>query len=424
MNKLMIVAKNVFMKRVKSWGYWGLVLGPIVFLAVVMGVGYYVAQSEDSGDEVSEQIAVVTESQAVVDAFSQYETPSVSVVDLSTYDSEEAAREAFDQEEIAGYLVAQEQGDTIQSTFYHDGLEQEAARLEDTLTQVQMNLRAQALDIAPEEAMHLSEAVNLVVQEVMPSEDNSDSFAPIISQGLTIISNSVIFFFILVYVGVIVEEIAREKGSRVMEILLSSVSATEQFFGKLLGMLGLIFLHTVIYVVLGMVGYAYISRQAIYQEFIAELPADVLTISGQLGWIMALYFLSAFLMYLSVSAFLGSLATKAEDGQKVVSPLSMFLLVGLYIGYFASAESALVQYASYFPPFTPLLMPMRVAAESASLTEGWLGVGWTFLFAIIIIFISLKFYQASVLVYDDTGVLNAFKQARSLRKSNQDAQQQ
>lgn len=173
-----------------------------------------------------------------------------------------------------------------------------------------------------------------------------------------------------------------------------------------------------------MVGYAYISRQAIYQEFIAELPADLLTISGQLGWIMALYFLSAFLMYLSVSAFLGSLATKAEDGQKVVSPLSMFLLVGLYIGYFASSESALVQYASYFPPFTPLLMPMRVAAESASLTEGWLGVGWTFLFAIIIIFISLKFYQASVLVYDDTGVLNAFKQARSLRKSNQDAQQQ
>ena len=111
-----------------------------------------------------------------------------------------------------------------------------------------MNLRAQALDIAPEEAMHLSEAVNLVVQEVMPSEDNPDSFAPIMSKGLAIISNSVIFFFVLIYVGFIVEEIAREKGSRVMEILLSSVSATEQFFGKLLGMLGLIFLHTVIYV--------------------------------------------------------------------------------------------------------------------------------------------------------------------------------
>lgn len=113
MNKMMIVAKNLFMKRVKSWGYWGLVLGPIVFLAVVMGVGYYVAQSEDSGDEVSEQIAVVTESQTVVDVFSQYETPSISVVDPSTYDSEEAAREAFNQEEIAGYLVVQEQGDTI-----------------------------------------------------------------------------------------------------------------------------------------------------------------------------------------------------------------------------------------------------------------------------------------------------------------------
>lgn len=421
---MMIVAKNLFMKRVKSWGYWGLVLGPIVFLAVVMGVGYYVAQSEDSGDEVSEQIAVVTESQTVVDVFSQYETPSISVVDPSTHDSEEVAREAFNQEEIAGYLVVQEQGDTIQSTFYHDGLEQEAARLEDALTQVQMNLRAQALDIAPEEAMHLSEAVNLVVQEVTPGEDDQDPFTQIMSQGLTTISNAAIFFFVLIYVGFIIDEIAREKGSRVMEILLSSVSATEQFFGKLLGMLGLIFLHTVIYVVLGMVGYAYISRQAIYQEFIAELPAGLLTISGQLGWIMALYFLSAFLMYLSVSAFLGSLATKAEDGQKVVSPLSMFLLVSLYIGYFAPAESALVQYASYFPPFTPLLMPMRVAAESASLTEGWLGVGWTFLFAIIIIFISLKFYQASVLVYDDTGVLNAFKQARSLRKSNQDAQQQ
>lgn len=364
---MMIVAKNLFMKRVKSWGYWGLVLGPIVFLAVVMGVGYYVAQSEYSGDEVSEQIAVVTESQAVADAFSQYETPSVSVVDPSTYDSEEAAREAFNQEEIAGYLVAQEQGDTIQSTFYHDGLEQEAARLEDALTQVQMNLRAQALDIAPEEAMHLSEAVNLVVQEVTPGEDDQDPFTQIMSQGLTTISNAAIFFFVLIYVGFIIEEIAREKGSRVMEILLSSVSATEQFFGKLLGMLGLIFLHAAIYVVLGVAGYAYISRQAFYQAFLAELPANVFAISGQLGWIIALYFLSAFLMYLSVSAFLGSLATKAEDGQKVVSPLSMFMMAGLYIGYFAPAESALVQYASYFPPFTPLLMPMRVAAESLSL---------------------------------------------------------
>lgn len=424
MNKMMIVAKNLFMKRVKTWGYWGFVLGPVIFMAVVIGVGYYVAQSEDNGDQVSEQIAVVTESQAVEDVFSQYETPSVSVIDPSTYDSEEAAREAFNQEEIAGYLVVQEQGDTIQSTFYHDGLEQEAARLEDALTQVQMNLRAQALDIAPEEAMRLSEPVNLAVQEVTPGGDDQDPFGQFMSQGLTIISNAAIFFFVLIYVGFIIEEIAREKGSRVMEILLSSVSATEQFFGKLLGMLGLIFLHAVIYVVLGVAGYAYISRQAFYQAFLAELSADVFAISSQLGWIIALYFVSAFLMYLSVSAFLGSLATKAEDGQKVVSPLSMFMMAGLYIGYFAPAESALVQYASYFPPFTPLLMPMRVAAESASLLEGWLGVGWTFLFAIIIIFISLKFYQASVLVYDDTGVLNAFKQARSLRKSNQNAQQQ
>ena len=78
---------------------------------------------------------------------------------------------------------------------------------------------------------------------------SSNAANSILAGGLGIF----IFIFLTAYVGMIAQEIANEKSSRIMEILLAVTSAGVQFFGKLLGVAALAITHGIVYVVAGVV---------------------------------------------------------------------------------------------------------------------------------------------------------------------------
>ena len=142
-----------------------------------------------------------------------------------------------------------------------------------------------------------------------------------------------------------------EKGSRVVEVLLSAVSPTELLAGKILGLaaVGLLLLG-----VWGGVGY---NSARTYH--LTEL------VTGYRLTIAVLYFIPGFLLISSLLAAIGSACNELRDAQSMVFPLSLLTIIPMvcwfYIAEHPAAAFSLV--LSFIPPITPFVMMLRVCSD-------------------------------------------------------------
>ena len=226
-----------------------------------------------------------------------------------------------------------------------------------------------------------------------------------------------IFIFIMNYASIIGTEIASEKGTRIMEIVLSSVSSTTHFFGKLVGILLVCLTQIIIYVVLALVAYPFIKNITFVQEFFEGIDMGSL-LSNLLGTTL-IYFVLGIILYAGLAAFFGSLVTKIEDVSKAVTPLVFLALIGFYGGLFAfaSPNQLIVKIGSQIPLFTPFIMPFRVASETVSTTGIVISIIVMVLFTILCTLLSLVMYRSNVLVYSDAGMMKTMKTSFSILKN-------
>ena len=225
----------------------------------------------------------------------------------------------------------------------------------------------------------------------------------------------------MIYIGIISQEIATEKGSRIMEIVLSSISATQHFFGKMIGIGLVILTQLAIYVVLFFVG-RFIFNQMNFDLSFLSLPfslSEMLSKAMNDLLLGGLFALIGILTYSSLAGFLGSLVSKVEDVNKVSAPLILLGVVGFYIGMYAlaSTNNAIVKIGSLVPFFTPFVMPFRVAAETVTSTEILLSIVITIVFMVICLWVSAMFYKSNVLVTSDKGLFATLKRSYQLLKS-------
>ena len=87
-------------------------------------------------------------------------------------------------------------------------------------------------------------------QSVSPSAKSEEELSQ--ARGLVYVLMFLIYFAVIIYASMIATEVATEKSSRVMEILISSVSPVKHMFAKVagIGSLGLLQM-----VLLGLAGY-------------------------------------------------------------------------------------------------------------------------------------------------------------------------
>jgi len=424
-NKLWVITKEIYKKNVKSFGFIALVFGPLLFIALSFAVGYFFSQSADDSAGNEAEIAVVSETEAITQSLVQVEN-SFTVDENIT--SEEQAREALGDDEIDGYVIAEAQNGTISANVIHDdSLSNVIPTINEQLTGIQMSLRAEQLGLSPEEATSLIEPVEVQDETVtiengeIVEESNEDSIQETVQQASAYVVNIAIFIFIISYASIIAEEVANEKGSKIMEIILSSATATQHFFGKLFGVVLMILTQIVIYVAAGLGAFLYFRDHELVQQVLNTVDLNTL-ISGLLGYSL-IFFILGVLMYMVVSAFLGSLATKQEDVNKVVTPLIFLVLFGFYIGNFAltSPDNLFIAVTSHIPLLTPFIMPFRIATESVGNVELWISIGASLLTTVLLTLLSLAFYRSNVLVYSDANIFANIRRSWNIMQSNRRA---
>jgi ABC-2 type transport system permease protein len=219
------------------------------------------------------------------------------------------------------------------------------------------------------------------------------------------------YMFVMMYGGMISTEVATEKSSRVMEILVSSVSPIKQLFGKIFGVALLSLTQFVIFLIIGL-----ISLKSSGQELWKFLGFDHLPVTTFVYAIV--FFLLGYLLYATLFAVLGSLISRVEDVQQMNAPVMILVVAAFMIAMFGlnSPESFFITATSFVPFFTPMIMFLRVGLLPVPFWEVALSLVLLIATIGLLAFFGAKVYRGGVLMYGKSASLKDIKKAVQLTK--------
>ncbi|WJH36520.1 ABC transporter permease [Paenibacillus sp. CC-CFT747] len=212
---------------------------------------------------------------------------------------------------------------------------------------------------------------------------------------------------VYMYGNMIAMEITSEKSSRVMELLVSSISPVKQLYGKVLGTLLIGLLQIGVYVLVVVINLN-LPHNASYFK---GIDLDFGDAPPQLYGYFVLFFLLGFFLYAMLCAAVGSLVSRTEELGQAIAPITILALAGFYIGIFGTnaPSSEFVTVASFIPFFTPAVMFLRIGMANPAAWEVWLSIGVLVVTILFVGWLSAKIYRTGVLLY---GKRPSFKEVR------------
>ena len=178
----------------------------------------------------------------------------------------------------------------------------------------------------------------------------------------------------------------REKASRVVEVLLSTLTARQLLFGKILGIGALALLHAAALVASAIVAATIVG---------IDVPDGFRATDVLVG---AAWFLLGYALYCSAFAAAGSLCSRAEDAQGAVLPIMLPLVAGYIIAFSAAGgPSPLLWVLAFFPPTAVQCMPVLYATGEAPVWAMLLSMAITAVTAYGIARLAAAIYSRSIL---------------------------
>ena len=170
---------------------------------------------------------------------------------------------------------------------------------------------------------------------------------------LPVVGMFLIFMLVMTVCPPMLNAVLEEKMQRIAELLVSSITPLELMFGKLLGGVFVALSLAVLYVAGGI--------------YLADMynVTNLLT-PAYLGWFAAFMLLALF-MYGSMFVAIGSACSEIRDSQALMTPAMILTMMPLWCWFIVVQDpnSTAATALSLFPPFTPMLMFLRIGASPA-----------------------------------------------------------
>lgn len=286
--------------------------------------------------------------------------------------------------------------------------------LQNSLQQVKTMMAASQINLTPVQLQKLYEPVSfkkIALQKNAKTEAQLNQ-----ARGLVYVLLFVIYFAVMMYANMIAMEVATEKSSRVMEILISSISPIVQMFAKILG-IGLLSLTQM--AILLLTGYyslkqnlSYISSSGIKLFSFDNIPVQTIVYA-------VIFFILGYFLFATLAALLGSLVSRIEDVQQMITPMSMIVVAGFMIAMFglAKPDSPFITVTSFIPFFTPMIMFLRVGMLSIPLWQTSIGIALLVATIIFLAVFGARVYRGGVLMYGKSSSFKDIKKALQLTKN-------
>ncbi|KJQ61779.1 ABC-2 family transporter protein [Streptococcus oralis subsp. oralis] len=372
-----------------------MVISPFLFLALSVGIGYL----QGSSMAKNSKIAVVTTVPSVEEGLK--DTNGINF----DYKDEASAQAAIKDEKIKGYLTIDQEDSVIKAVYHGETSLETGIKLAVTnkLNELQYQLNRSAANLSQEQEKRLSQTVDFT-EKIDESKENKKIVQTIAAAGLGFF----LYMILITYASVTAQEVASEKGTKIMEVVFSSIRASHYFYARMLALLLVILTHIGIYVVGGL------AAILLFKDLPILAQSGILNHIGEAFTLNTLLFvLVSLFMYVVLAAFLGSMVSRPEDSGKALSPLMILIIAG-FMGVTAlgaAGDNLVLKIGSYIPFISTFFMPFRAINGYASDLEAWISLAITVVFAVTATAFIGRMYASLVLQTDDLGLWKSFKRA-------------
>ena len=395
MRNMWVVIKETYLRHVKSWSFFFMVISPFLFLGLSVGIGYL----QNSSMAKNSKVAVVTTVPSVTEGLKG--TNGINF----DYQDEASAQAAIKDEKIKGYLTI-DQEDSVLKAVYHGETSLETGiklAVTNKLNELQYQLNRSAANLSQEQEKLLAQTVDFT-EKIDESKENKKIVQTIAAAGLGFF----LYMILITYASVTAQEVASEKGTKIMEVVFSSIRASHYFYARMLALLLVILTHIGIYVVGGL------AAILLFKDIPILAQSGILNHLGEAFSLNTLLFvLVSLFMYVVLAAFLGSMVSRPEDSGKALSPLMILIIAG-FVGVTslgAAGDNLVLKIGSYIPFISTFFMPFRAINGYASGLEAWISLAITVAFAVTATVFIGRMYASLVLQTDDLGIWKTFKRA-------------
>lgn len=405
MNKLGLLIKQLYLQKIKSKSF---ILLTLLYLAIIaVAVNWSSIKGIFTDDNKYVTIALVDDTK--LDLAKQF--PSDKEVKFKVVKESKKEVDALVKKEkydAAVYLTSKDQQLAVELATAKSLDLQVQSKIDALAENAGKVYSVQQLNLSAEQAAKILQT-NTVVKQVDLQEKTSNKTAEEKSAGILIayIMGFLIYLFVTSYLSMITTDIASEKGSRVLEVLMASVKPSTHLFSKLIG----VFLTGLTQIAILAVG-AYIliqftAKKSVtdgLQEMLGQLPATYFIY-------VILFFLLSIILFLLIGALAGSLVSKVEEASQVMMPGVFIMLIGFYVmlSGISNPDSLLIKVFSYIPFTSGMLMTLRLGATDISTVSVWISLAILFATVALLFTISVTFYKRSVLTYSSGGIMQKIK---------------
>lgn len=386
MNRKLIVALDSFKKQIKSPAFWAMIFIPILVMLIPAGISYFLAKSDDAklGSDGHKYQIVADEN---ISPFFKGMENEYKIV------SKEVAEKALKAEKIESYGEITESKGQVKLTIETKTMDGKAlSKLPLLANEIQNAINIKNAGLNDKQVGIFSTKADVKINQL-------DKGKSILVYASYFILLMFMYFMLIMYSNVLVVDIATEKGSKMIEFIFSSVSAKDYFAGKILGNFLAIIVHSLIYIILGIISYFIAKSKGLLDMIKINISLDQRSL--MLIAEIFIFIILSLLAYMIIAAMLGSLASKQEDASKVASPLMITIVAAFMVAmiFMNRPVNIFVKIASYVPYISVFFMPLRLIKGNCGIIEG--GISIIILVASLYIsyILASKVYKKHILNY-------------------------
>ena len=208
-----------------------------------------------------------------------------------------------------------------------------------------------------------------------------------------------LYMVILLYGQMVATNVASEKSSRAMEVLITSAKPTSMMFGKVLAscIAGLVQLIAIF----GAALVFYNLNKGYWGDNV--IVDSIFNIPPELFAYMLVFFVLGFLIYAFLYGAVGSTASKLEDINTSVMPITMLFIIAFFVVMFSmtsgNVDNAIIKVCSYIPFTSPMAMFTRICMSTVAWYEIAISIAILIGSTVGVGILSAKIYRVGVLMY-------------------------
>ena len=450
LKKLNIIIGREYLNKVKKKSFLFITFGvPVLFVLMYVAIIFIMLKTTDE----SKLVAVHDSSGIVMPTLENNDVLAYVDFTMNDVDSMKNNLKGLGADILLVISPLDSVAKTVTATTYSEkplGMETSEI-IESHINKAVENYRVNSYGIEGLEKIMSDVKSNVSLKTYTVDESGTETISESgVYMALSLILSMMLYMFIALFSGMVMTSVIEEKSSRVVEVLMSSVKSTELMFGKIIGvalvaltqfLLWIVLSGVLISIVGGIWGFDNIMGAAGTASEMTQVPgmgpsttdlgttmdlgtmmaeaaADTVSVAGEPTGMQAvmttlahlnyaeiiisflLFFIFGYLLYASFFAAIGSAVENEADTQQLQIPVTIPLLVGFFIAFYAfkAPDSPIVFWGSMIPFTSPIVMLARIPF-GVPFWQLALSLVLLILTFIVSAWASAKIYKAGILMY-------------------------